>query len=484
MKLVWTVAGGALAVLLVALYSVPSAARAAGESGAEARATAADPAPDASPAASPAAPAGRPAAAEAPGGQASAARDEALSLNLQAKEALEVGHVSDAVLFLESARRLVPDDEVLAHNLAYALFSRGSEQLVEQDWEAAVADYRRAAELAPDQPSYRLHVASLLLQRYRLQEASAEVERVLAGAPDNPDALALRGDVLDLLDELAEASSAYEAALAALAASPAPTGDEAEIERELAARQRLEQRCRTALERTRRQHGIEADYRTSTTRFFTVRHPPQMDVLRLTGVLDLARADVCQLFDHPTDTQALVVVYPPDDFRAATGTHEWVGGLFDRKIRLPLADPDSERERIAQAFRHEFTHLLVTEMAPGCPTFVNEGLAQLAEHGRGSGMGRLVAWLDEHERPRSSLPHLADLPDSFVQLSDPDTVHLGYLLSHAFVDHVVTMRGMGAALGWARRLARAPLDEAYREAVGRPLPEEEALFRELVRTAR
>ena len=410
--------------------------------------------------------------------------EDALELNQKAKAALERGQAAEAVLYLESARKLAPEDEVLARNLGYAYFLRGKDLLAAFDWEGAVADYGRAADLVPEQPMYRLHMANLLLQRYRLEEALAQADRTIATAPETPDAHALRGDVLNLLDRLPEALEAYAEAERRLAAEPAEDGGGEAAAVDAEGRARLAERVATAKARTERQHAVERDYTSDRTRFFTVRHPLETDVLRLTDVLDRARADVCNLFDHHTGTRALVVVYPPDDFRRVTGTHEWVGGLFDRKIRLPLADPDTERARIEQAFRHEFTHLLVTEMAPGCPAFLNEGLAQLAEYGRGEGMDRLVAWLDGRGRPRESLPRLSELPDSFLSVADPETVHEGYLLSHAFLDHVVSQHGLARAVRWARLSAQEPLADAFKAAVGRPLAQEEELFRELVRTAR
>ena len=201
-------------------------------------------------------------------------------------------------------------------------------------------------------------------------------------------------------------------------------------------------------------------------------------------MLERARAEVCATLNVTPAHRVSVVLYPPEAFRAATGTHEWVGGLFDRKIRLPIADVDRDAPQIEAAFRHEFTHLVVSEASPSCPTLLNEGLAQVLEHGRGKGVDRLVEYLDAHPGGRESLPRLADLPDTFVQIGDRDQVTLAYLLSHAFVDRMVALHGTGRVLDWARAADRLPLAEAFEEAFGRSLAEQEAQFREHVRTAR
>ena len=92
--------------------------------------------------------------------------------------------------------------------------------------------------------------------------------------------------------------------------------------------------------------------------------------------------------------------------------------------------------------------------------------------------------MDRAGIPRDQLPTIADLPESFLEVGDANEVHLGYLLSFAFVDHVVTQHGMGAAIRWARALTGRSPAEAYEKAVGRSLESEETRFREMVRTAR
>src|SRR5262249_11196291 len=138
--------------------------------------------------------------------------------------------------------------------------------------------------------------------------------------------------------------------------------------------------------------------------------------VQLAGVLERARSEVCNALSYFPKQKTIVVLYPQDVFREVTGTHEWVGGLFDRKIRLPIADVQRDQDKIEAAFRHEFTHLIVSEITPDCPTFVNEGLAQLNEYGRGQGLKRLVDYLDDRPAGRQALPHIADLPVSFVDI--------------------------------------------------------------------
>lgn len=391
--------------------------------------------------------------------------DEANALNQQAKTALAEGRPADAVTYLMAALARAPEDDVLRGNLAWAHYQVGEAERQALAVDRAAAAYQRAWETWDAEPAYGLHLASLRLRNFRLDEALAVTTEVLGKHPTVPEAHLMHGDTLALLDRLEEAVAAYRTA------SELADGDMARSARE-------------AAERTGRQLAVEADYQTLRMGTFVLRAPQGTDHLSLVGVLQRARIEVLNAFSVTRGEAALVVLYPPDAFREVTGLHDWVGGVFDRKIRLPIADPRADAASIEAAFRHEFTHLLASEWSPRCPTFLNEGTAQLMEVGRGKGMERLLAGLSRARLERSDVPALAELPDSFIGMSDRDAVELGYLTSFAFVDHVAEHHGLRTVVDWIRNTDAHPVDEAYRRAAGRTLEAEEALFRELLRTAR
>jgi hypothetical protein len=397
------------------------------------------------------------------------AADQVSDLNDRARAALDGDRPAEAVQLLQKAVALQPGEEVLVRNLAWATFRRGQQAAAAHRHVDALADYREAWRLNPDEPGYASHAGQLLLRQYRLDEAAKLLREVVGRHPAHADGWLLLGDALALQGALPDALEAYDQAV------ERGEGQVAEV-------------ARAARERTAREHEVEKDYQLDRTPSFDILGPvdtpgPQF-APRLAAVLERARAEVCATLNATPAHRVSVVLYPPEAFRAATGTHEWVGGLFDRKIRLPIGDVDRDAPQIEAAFRHEFTHLVVSEVSPSCPTLLNEGLAQVLEHGRGKGVDRLVGYLDSHPGGRQSLPHLGDLPETFVQIGDRDQVTLAYLLSHAFVDRMVALHGTGRVLDWARAADRLPLAEAFEEAFGRALTEQEAQFREHVRTAR
>ena len=418
------------------------------------------------PAVASAQPATQPAAARA---VPAASGDTLASLNDRARQALEKDRPGEAVELLERARKLDPQQPVILQNLAWAYFKRGQQALGQYRLDQAGADYRQAVAFNPDEGGYRMHLGQLLLRRYRLDEAESVVGELLEQHPEHLDAWLVMGDIASLQDDLPGAQEAYEKAAVSTDAELAGL-------------------ARAAADRTARQHAVEKDYRTDTTPFFVIRGPAQskgpLMSVRLANVLDRARAEVCGALNVSPQRRATVVLYPPDAFREVTGTHAWVGGLFDRKIRLPIADVERDLDQIEASFRHEFTHLIVSEMAPGCPVFLNEGLAEVMGEGRGKGLAKLAEWLDARKLARDSLPGVLELPASFMEIGDPERVEQAYLLSYAFVDHVVQFHGLGPVVNWIVEVGARPVDEAYRAATGRALADEESLFREQLRQVR
>jgi hypothetical protein len=73
-----------------------------------------------------------------------------------------------------------------------------------------------------------------------------------------------------------------------------------------------------------------------------------------------------------------VILYTRKDFRTVTEGPDWSGGLYDGKIRLPIGGADQLSARLKGVLFHEYTHVVVQELTHGnCPTWLNEGLAEL-----------------------------------------------------------------------------------------------------------
>ena len=54
-----------------------------------------------------------------------------------------------------------------------------------------------------------------------------------------------------------------------------------------------------------------------------------------------------------------VVLYTREEFDAVTGVEDWVGGIFDGTIRVPVASLTEELPRVSRVLRHELLHAFV-----------------------------------------------------------------------------------------------------------------------------
>jgi len=72
----------------------------------------------------------------------------------------------------------------------------------------------------------------------------------------------------------------------------------------------------------------------------------------------------------------------------------WSGAINDGKLRIPISGMQSVTPELARVLKHELTHSFVSQMSGNrCPTWLNEGIAQI-EEGRSSGSnGRQLAQL-------------------------------------------------------------------------------------------
>lgn len=83
-------------------------------------------------------------------------------------------------------------------------------------------------------------------------------------------------------------------------------------------------------------------------------------------------------FDYYPRHKIVVLLYSPEDFRRVREVPDFVAGLYDGKIRIPVSSaPRDDTAELERIIRHEYTHALVFDITKGkCPLFLNEGLAE------------------------------------------------------------------------------------------------------------
>lgn len=297
--------------------------------------------------------------------------DETLAKNLgaawndEAVRRLEKDKDLDgAIRAFESASKHLRDDATLKRNRAVAHDRRGHERLGQRKYDDAMSDFRSAAQLDPKSGRYATSIALVHFSREQLDDAEEQLERVTADFPKEVDAWALLGETRYRKGDMERAVQAYEKA--------------AQLDPKRAG-------LKEALERARQEAVVERGLEPGNSRNFQFHFPPGHKAVAaatdaVASVLEDAYLRVGDEFGLRPEGRTQVIFYEVKDFNAVTRADEWVGALYDGKIRIPLRDFGRQRDALRKTVMHEYTHRVIHALTGNaCPTWLNEGLAQWSE---------------------------------------------------------------------------------------------------------
>jgi len=329
-------------------------------------------------------------------------------------------------------------DENLRNQLAIAHNNYAMALGNEKKWEEATRQMEEAVRLDRQNARFKKNLSLVHLnhafqlyqepsrthsyQSYRHLKAKGLVEKALRLNSKLAPAYVLLGDIEYNNQQLPKAELAWQRAQRL---DPAISG--------LAGR----------LDRVGRESKVESDMNSVADLHFTLRYDDS--VKRSTGfdmrrVLQEARQDVGRDFQYRPEHKIVVLLYSKETFRKVReGAPEWLAGMFDGKIRVPM--PESERDlgSVKGTVVHEYTHAVVHELSRGrVPHWFNEGLAEYQE-----------AKFSKTSKPASSLKQALDadglLPwnqiESLFSGRSIDQVRLGYEQSYSVVAYLAQRYG-------------------------------------------
>jgi hypothetical protein len=267
--------------------------------------------------------------------------------------------------------------------------------------EEAANDFSQALRLDAANALALLGAGATANMRGRADEARQYLAGALKVQPGLTAAALLLGEILYQQADLQGAIDVYEQALAR-----AP-GDA-----KLSAR----------LETWRREAAVHDSFSTKLANHFTILFEGPADQPMAGKVSEMLEAIYWQvggaLGAYPPGV-ITVVLYSKEQFRDITQSPSWAGGLYDGRIRVPVAGRVDERD-LRRVLTHEFTHAVIHSLAPrGVPQWLNEGLAVLME--RSGTQGPALSADDK-------VPPLSRLEGSFEKLS-PDEAKTAYAAS-------------------------------------------------------
>lgn len=291
----------------------------------------------------------------------------------------------------------------------------GNTALTGNDFDGADQEYRNALEYDPNLMVARLNRVTALINLSRYDAADAILREILSAEPDNARALELLGESAIQTGRLQEGISLWERALAL---HPSES---------LAAR----------MARARRLLAAEDGYEQSRGAHFELRFdggeasPELAD--EILAYLEQTFSQLSTRFAHEPEAVIRVTLYSTRAFRDATSSPDWVGGLFDGQIRIPIRGLTHLVPQMKQVLAHELAHCFMASRSRGnAPEWIQEGMAQVVEgktarHARAELLAGRGSGGTEYDADFSYLKALSQMEFFLERWS---AAHLNDLLDH------------------------------------------------------
>jgi Flp pilus assembly protein TadD len=383
-------------------------------------------------------------AAAAAGGEDAAQR--ASGLNEKGLRLAREGRFEDAVRAFEEALAAAPDDAVIRANLGRCDANWGVSLLAKGDAAGAEQATRRARDLLPEDAVVRLNLAACLDERGYPARAAAEVRKAVELGPGVAAAHDRMGSVHYREGRLEDAAAEWEKA-AALAPRDAGIAER--------------------LAGARASIAAESKLTRQTSAHFEILFDMEKDAVLASKVLQAmeeAHGVVGAELQHFGQERLVIVLLAADEFQAVTGAHDWVAGLYDGRIRLPVKDAEQRESELLARARHEYVHSVLSPLGRRAPSWLHEGLAQVFE-------GRSVAQALRRVAAERAVPFVA-LTDSFANTRSAATARLQYDTALAFVSWLRDgARSAGFRAAMSALFDDKGLDDAFRAGYDATIPD-------------
>ncbi len=309
--------------------------------------------------------------------------------------------------------------------------------------EGACRYFERALSLEPNEASLLAWYAASLAEARRYQEAASQAEHLTQIEPDSAQAFRGLAAAQYNADRTRDAVRAWKRALEL---EPNP-----ETQR--------------FLERAQRELDVEERSNQQESRHFSLRYEGgdtslalQRDLL---GTLEDQYQQLAHELDYSPSENIVVTLYTKKQFFDVTEAPSWSTGLNDGKLRIPIQGVTSMTPELQRVLKHELTHSFVRFMVGDrCPSWLNEGLAQLMEPISSSADASILAGLFEQHK---QIP-FALLEHPFNGLSEVQA-HVAYAESLSALEYLRSRYGMDDVLRILQRVGSGEAPENALRAV-------------------
>jgi tetratricopeptide (TPR) repeat protein len=376
-----------------------------------------------------------------------AAENVSVDFNNAGVEAYNLGEYDTAIGYFEKAQAGGGDKEVVGRNLCNAHQNLAGELAKKGDFRAAARHADSAAAVDPKNMSPLVQAGAYYLRLDEVNMAIERLEKAITVKPGELTAHEMLGYAYYRDNDLSSARAQWDYVL--------------EMDPK---RPELQERYDKAF----REQSVENDFDKYKSRHFQVSYPAEIpnDLrAKVIGILDRAYIDIGRDFGGVFPPPPIhVILYDAKQFSEATKTADYVGALYDGKIRSPLADASGAWlpvDEIRRRLTHEYVHVVVKHIAGGNPPWwVNEGLAETLSRPLDSERIHALQKLYREGAPEA----LKSLETTHLARMDKDAVGLAYLQSHATVDTLWSRYGRGKMVMLLEAVGRGQnVEDALRE---------------------
>jgi len=181
---------------------------------------------------------------------------------------------------------------------------------------------------------------------------------------------------------------------------------------------------------------------------------------RIRDYLEKAYREVGQDFHYFPRYKTVVLIYPREDYKRLIKIGSL--GVYDGKIRICEDALDLEEKRLQAILKHEYTHVLIYDLAGGkCPIWLNEGLAQYEEYK--DGLSPLNTFYSALKQRKDKLFSLQKLDRAFSS-SLPSVIEQAYQQAYCFTVYLIERYGLWRVRKVLEKLKQGKkIEEAFQE---------------------
>lgn len=350
-------------------------------------------------------------------------KQKAARWNEDGIEALDKGEFLDAIGLFQRALELLPDNKTIKANLGiaynnYALFLNKK-----KDTETAKKYLYRAIETDHTNSKYKENLANIiyskaekLYQNRDYSSAANELQETLGFLHNHTPSLILLGQIHYQKQELSQAKTLWEKAYKY---DPGNTD------------------LRKLLSKLKKEQKVEKEFKQLDAYYFDIRFDKEVvnnEIYDIRFFLKEAYRNIGRDFNYYPTHKIPVILYTQEDFKILRKTPDWVAGIFDGKIRLPVKKDTLSETSFKRLIWHEYTHAIILDLTQGrCPIWFNEGLAKWEESKQ---YPPDVTALKDAIEKKSLIP-LSELESCFSLHTKAERTNLAYLEAYSFIEFIL-----------------------------------------------